>query len=258
MIEDIRSVATHWRLVHLVGISALRDRYARSRLGQFWLTISNLLLITCAGLVWSLIWRTDITKYLPYVAAGQIFYQFAAGTVNESASTLAADTRIYINERVPFFMSTVAHLYRQLIVLTHNIPIIIVVLIWSRAVVPSITLLIIPYIVITLIFITFASYTLSLICARFRDLIQVVGAVMQVMFLLTPVMWEARLLPPRYQDYLFALNPFAAILELLRNPIIGQPTSPVAFMSIVVWAVIALIAASLAHRVWGRSIIFWL
>lgn len=258
MLNDVIEISRRWRLVHLVGISGLRARYARSRLGQFWLTISNFMLITCAGIVWSLIWRQDISEFLPYVAAGHILYQFCAGTVNESTGSLAADTRIYINERMPFMMSTAAHLYRHFLILLHNLPIIVVVGLWFRTSTPNLGMGYLGSIFLILSFLLFSSYALSLICARFRDLVQLVSATMQVMFLVTPVMWQIQFLPEQYRAYLLLLNPFASMLELLRNPILGIAVDTTAYLSISIWCAIALSAAALFHRQWGRSIIFWL
>jgi lipopolysaccharide transport system permease protein len=111
---------------------------------------------------------------------------------------------------------------------------------------------------LVLSFLLFASYALSLICARFRDLIQLVSATMQVMFLVTPVMWQLQFLPEQYRAYLLLLNPFASMLELLRNPILGLAVDNIAYLSISIWLIVALSAAALFHRQWGRSIIFWL
>lgn len=258
MIQDFVEVSRRWRLVHLVGISGLRARYARSRLGQFWLTISNFLLIMCAGLVWSLIWRMDIREYLPYVACGHIVYQFVAATVNESSTALTSDSRVYINEKTPFLLSTAAHVYRQGLILAHNIPIIFVVWIWLQSFTPQIGPAFVLGAGATLAFLVFSSYALSLICARFRDLIQLVGATMQVMFLVTPVMWQVSFLPEQYRSYLLILNPFASMLEVLRNPILGMPVDSIAYLALACWIGIAVVIAAFAHKTWGRSIIFWL
>jgi len=200
----------------------------------------------------------DIREYLPYVASGHILYQFVAGTVNESSTALTSDSRIYINEKTPFLLSTMAHVYRQGLVLAHNIPIIIVVWIWLQSFTPQIGLGFLLGAATTLAFLVFSSYTLSLICARFRDLIQLVGATMQVMFLVTPVMWQVSFLPEQYRSYLLILNPFASMLEVLRNPILGMPTENIAYLALFGWVGIAVIIAALAHKTWGRSIIFWL
>ena len=47
--RDIHEGIENWRIWHLMGSAELRRRYARSRLGQFWLTLSTGILI---GVPW--------------------------------------------------------------------------------------------------------------------------------------------------------------------------------------------------------------
>ena len=51
---DIAEGLRNWRIWHLMGTSELRRRYARSRLGQFWLTLSTAITVVTLGAVWSL------------------------------------------------------------------------------------------------------------------------------------------------------------------------------------------------------------
>ncbi|MBY0382787.1 MAG: ABC transporter permease [Xanthobacteraceae bacterium] len=258
MIRDICEVAKRWRLVHLLGVSGLRARYARSILGQFWLMISNLIFVVALGLLWSQIWKMQIDEYLPFIACGSIIYQFIASTINESPAVLVGDARIYVNERVPFLLSTMAHLYRQVIIVAHNVPIMIGIILWSKSAHLAVSPAFIFSLVATLIFLAAVSYSLSLVCARYRDLIQLVATVMQVMFLLTPVMWQVSFLPAMYVDYLFVLNPFASLIDILRNPLIGMEVHRLAYFSVLGWTLASVALAALAHRVWARTVIFWL
>jgi lipopolysaccharide transport system permease protein len=52
-IADLLRGIRKWRLCHLMGLSEIRRRYARSRIGQFWLTISTGVVVAALGLVWS-------------------------------------------------------------------------------------------------------------------------------------------------------------------------------------------------------------
>ena len=52
--EELASGVAFWRVWHLLGIRELRHRYARSRLGQLWLTLSTDIMVAVLGGVWSL------------------------------------------------------------------------------------------------------------------------------------------------------------------------------------------------------------
>lgn len=257
LLAELKDVAGRWRVIHLLGIQLLRARYARSKFGQLWLTISNALFILSAGAVWSIIWQTDIDSYLPYVAGGLVIYQFLSSTIAECTGILAGDARLYVNDRVPFLVSTAAHVYRQLIILLHNIPIIVVVVLWSESARFDFYWWYPLAVVVTFVFLAAACYPLAFVCARFRDVGQLVGTATQISFLVTPVMWKIDFLPPAVVGY-FYLNPFAAFLDLLRNPLVGEPVSAFAWPSVLVWTALSVGLAFIAHRQFGRRIIFWL
>jgi len=257
MINDFIESVGRWRLVHLLGISTLRARYARSKLGQFWLSVSTLLLILSTGIVWSLIWNMPIDEYLPYVGVGHVVYIFVSTTISESSTVLVGDSRIYLNDRMPFLISVFAHIYRNVIILLHNVPTVVILILWSHNAHLDLSPMYIVAILLTVLFLFFMSYALALLCARYRDILQLVAVIMQVIFLLTPIMWKVNMLPVDYRPYIY-INPFAALVEILRNPLIGISVDPIAYCSLVLWIIPTAIWATWLHSKYGRTVIYWL
>jgi lipopolysaccharide transport system permease protein len=71
------------------------------------------------------------------------------------------------------------------------------------------------------------SLMLGTIGARFRDIPPIVGSIVQIAFYLTPVMWNPVMLTHRGLSTIFVQwNPFYALLEILRGPLLGQPLEP--------------------------------
>src|SRR5207245_4142924 len=68
------------------------------------------------------------------------------------------------------------------------------------------------------------------LCARFRDLPQIIANLMQIAFFVTPVMWKADQLP-REASWLVDLNPLASLLALIRHPPLGPVPRPAASVS---------------------------
>jgi hypothetical protein len=62
---ELKSGLRYWRLSHLIGLGKIRRRYARSRLGQFWLTLSTAIMVVALGVVWSTLWKVDIRDLMP-------------------------------------------------------------------------------------------------------------------------------------------------------------------------------------------------
>ncbi|MCG6349098.1 ABC transporter permease [Vibrio fluvialis] len=256
MLGDVVDVARKWRVVHLLGISTLRARYSRSKFGQAWLSLTTLIHILCIGLIWSLIWKMELDEYLPYVGIGHVIFIYFSQTINESTGVFVADARIYLNDRQPFFLSIGAHVYRNTLMLLHNIPTIILLVLWSEHAKTNFSFMFFMSLIISMIFLVFTSYLFAVLSTRFRDLIQLVGVLMQLMFLVTPVMWQVDFLPLEYQNYIY-INPFASLLEMIRNPIIGMETNIHAFISLCAWTIISIILCFIAYRILDKRIIFW-
>lgn len=258
MLRDLQDTLTHWRVIHLMGFSTLRSRYARSRFGQAWVTLSNMIFVAVIGIVWSKIWGMNIDEYLPYVGVGYVFFLFLSHSVSESCLILVLDARVYMNDRRPFMISIFALVYKNFIILVHNFPLIMLFVVWAGTAKLKSLLCFPLYLLLAVIFLVAAGYTLALICSRFRDMVQIVNLVMQTVFLLTPVVWKIDFVPVPYRDLLIFINPFAAFVELLREPLLNTAVSAPVLLSASCWALGAIILAWATHAVFRREIIFWI
>jgi lipopolysaccharide transport system permease protein len=100
-------------------------------------------------------------------------------------------------------------------------------------------------------------YLLAIICARFRDVPQIVSSIMQLVFFITPIMYLPEQLGQRGIGVL-KWNPFAIILEVVRNPLLGEAPSRWALVSSFAMAAIGF---SLLVPIVGRyatRVIYWL
>jgi len=257
VISQTIETARKWRLIHLLGLSTLRSRYARSKIGQAWLSISMFVFILAIGLIWSLIWGLPIDDYLPYIGVGHIVYSFVSQTINESSGVIVADSRLYVNDEMPFQLSIAAHVYRSILVFLHNLPTIILLVFWSDSAAVAIDHHFLFSFALVLVFTYFSCYLVAMICTRYRDITQIVSLVMQVSFLISPVMWKLEFIPSEYHVYL-ALNPFAAVLETIRNPIIGYDSLSYFHHSLQVWTAVVVLLSYVVYKKLNRHLIFWI
>jgi ABC-type polysaccharide/polyol phosphate export permease len=70
---------------------------------------------------------------------------------------------------------------------------------------------------------TWIALASGIISARFRDVPQIVTAVVQVAVFITPVFWR----PESIKSHRFILdgNPFHHMLEVTRRPLLGEPVA---------------------------------
>src|SRR5215471_14346560 len=121
---DLMSGIDNWRLSHLMGLGEIRRRYARSRIGQFWLTISTGIMVASLGLVWSTLWKTPIADLMPFIAISLTVWTLISGTLGEATTAFVSTGPIFLNQGMSFSTAIYALVYRHLIIFLHNLPII--------------------------------------------------------------------------------------------------------------------------------------
>jgi homopolymeric O-antigen transport system permease protein len=220
-LRDLIQGAKNWRIWHLMGSAELRRRYARSRLGQFWLTLSTGILIGSLGLVWSVLWKMPIQDMMPYFAASMVIWTMLTGFIGDATSVFTNGGRYFLNERMSFATAIDALLYQHILIFLHNSVIVILVFIGFQRAVGWQALLAIPGFCLTVITAMWLSYVIAILCTRYRDLGQVVTSVLQIAFFVTPVLWKVQFVPEPYRKFL-ALNPFAVYLSIIRDPLLGE------------------------------------
>ncbi|MBM3524020.1 MAG: ABC transporter permease, partial [Alphaproteobacteria bacterium] len=67
------------KLTHVWGTLGLHDikqRYRRSTLGPFWLTISTGIMVGTMGFLYARLLSQEVGEYLPYLAVGLVMWAF--------------------------------------------------------------------------------------------------------------------------------------------------------------------------------------
>ena len=96
---------------------------------------------------------------------------------------------------------------------------------------------------------------LGLICARFRDIPQIVGSLMQVALFLTPVMWKAEMLGRNI--YAAKINPIFHFLEIVRQPLLGGSVPALSWLVVIAITCCGYIAALAVFARFRARIAYW-
>ena len=255
--EELVEGGRSWRVWHLIGIGELRRRYARSRLGQFWLTLSMGITIAIIGMTWALLWKIPVTEMLPFLAISMVSWQFISGIIGDATTAFSANANYLLSQRLPCATIVFALIYRHLVTLLHNAVIVaIVFLVFARPVSLG-ALLALPALVIASVAAIWWSYLVAALCTRFRDLVHAVLSVMQLAFYVTPIIWKPEFLPENAR-WLNLVNPFAVYVGIIRNPVMGEPPTLLPWL---IAAGIAFGGFALALPFVGRyrrRIVYWL
>ena len=158
--------------------------------------------------------------------------------------------------RMPFSLYAAQTVLRNLLVLGHNVLVIIAVYVFLDAWPGLTAVLALPGLALWLIDGMAVCLLLGTVCARFRDIPPIVGSIMQIAFFVSAVIWKPEQLGRH--EWLLAFNPFYALLEIVRAPLLGAVPSLTVWVSALLSSVaLCGVAWVMFARVRGR-IAFWI
>lgn len=219
-IADFSGAVARWRVAAMLAETDIRNRYRRSKFGQWWLTLSMAITIATLAFVYATLFNIDLTLYLPHVAVSLIAWGLLAAFILEGAQAFVEAENYLKNVRLPLSVFVLRVLFRNLIVFAHNLVLVPVVMLAFRIPLTWDLLWLPLSLVLVVLNGIWIAVLLGTLCARYRDLPQILASVIQVAFFLSPVIWK----PAQLSDsipWLAIWNPFAAFLALLRDPILG-------------------------------------
>lgn len=254
MISNLILISSQLHLISTLGWNDILSQYRRSVIGPFWITITMGVMIAGIGLVFGGIFNSPMDEYLPFLTAGIIFWTFITGTINEGCTGFVSAEGIIKQLPIPLFVHVLRVVFRNVLMLAHHILILPLVLLVMGKSVSLIALLVIPGFVLVVLCLSWLAFFLAIVCARYRDLPQIVANVLQVGFYLTPIIWMPALLPERLGVTILDLNPFNHVLELLRAPLLGSAPAMTSWLvvgtiTILGWALTLLLFARVKHRI---------
>ena len=236
-ISDIVEGMRLWQVWGALGWLDIRQRYRRSKIGPFWLTISMGVTIGAIGIVYTGLFKADATKYLPHVATGFVVWGFISGLITDGCNAFIENQASIKQLRLPLSVYVFRVVWRNFIIFGHNFLIILIVALIFEIRPSWIALLALPGIAVLFLNGLLVGFLLGLLSTRFRDVPQIVVNAMQLAFFVTPIIWQPELLTDH--QLVVILNPFFYAVEIVRAPLLG--TSP----SLLYWLTILTLTAAL-------------
>ncbi|HET9142682.1 MAG TPA: ABC transporter permease [Actinophytocola sp.] len=270
-----------------LGWQDIKQRYRRSVLGPFWITISQGVLALGLGLLYSTLFGLHLPTFLPFIVTGFIIWSFISGCLTEGMETFIANEGLIRHLPAPLTVYALRTTWRQTIMFGHNMLVYLVIVIIffgaidhpyelddgacdaaSTAIChPGLgwyTLSAIPAFLLLAVNAGWVTLLLGIISTRFRDFPQLVGSIIQLMFYLTPIVWPI--------DQLYAgggrdsvswalpfiyFNPLYHFVQILRAPLIGQAVSIGSWLVVLGITVVGWAATLLAMRNYRSRVSYW-
>jgi ABC-type polysaccharide/polyol phosphate export permease len=255
-LAEILAGAWHWRVWHLLGSRDLHHRYARSKLGQFWLVLSSAIMIGAMATVWSMLWNQPMGELMPFIGTGIIIWGYFSQVLIDCTTVFVSHGSLYRNQRMNFSVSIYCVIYKNTMILAHSLIVVLGLILFFEVPVNWYDLQIIPGILLAWITMLWAGYLVAMICVRYRDIIQLINNWLLVLFFITPILWKPNILSAQYR-FVVDYNPLAKFIELLRNPLLGEPVDTSTWVSTIVIAFGGALLASPTIARYRQRVIFW-
>jgi ABC-type polysaccharide/polyol phosphate export permease len=233
---DLVGALGRWRLWTSLAVHDISARYRGSMLGPFWITVTMAAMIAGVGLLYSQLFNMPTAEYIPWLATGLVFWAFFAAAMTEGCDVFISSGSIIKQTALPMLSFLGRTLTRNLINFAHQIVIVVVVLVYYGVWTRSHPLQALGGFALVIVNLSWLALIGGIISSRFRDVPQIVSALVQVAMFLTPVFWR----PETIRSHRFMLegNPFYHMLEVTRRPLLGEPVQLQSYLILVVAAVV--------------------
>src|ERR1041384_6850600 len=100
-LADLGGGLALWQLWSTLGWHDIRQRYRRSIVGPFWLTLSMGIMVAGLAYLYGGLFGQNTKGYLPYVAAGMIVFSLISSLATEGAVVFIGSSSLILQLKAP-------------------------------------------------------------------------------------------------------------------------------------------------------------
>lgn len=248
--SDVREGLRRWRSWSYLSVENVKNRYRRTVLGPWWLTLQMGIFVTGISIVFGQLQQSGLRGFLPYVLVGFLVYGLLAGLTNAATNVFVLGSSTLKSTRQPLSNLVLRDVGVEVINFGHNTVLYLVLLMTGVVPLSPKILIALPIAVLIAVNGLFVGLWLGITVARFRDVKPFVESVLSVMIFFTPVFYHPDQLSSGVQIIVLAWNPFTYLIEAFRAPLIGAPLLPAYYIGT---AVVTVINVALGLVVFTRA-----
>jgi ABC-2 type transport system permease protein len=244
-----------------LGWQDIKQRYRRSVLGPLWISISMGVIATAMGILYGALFGENISTFLPYVATGLLIWNFISGCILEGSEVFIANEGLIKFLPAPLSLHVYRLIWRQTLFFLHNLVIWGVLMIIFPQPLGWSLLLAIPAFAVLVLNGAWIAVLSGIVATRFRDIPPIIASLTQLLFFMTPIVWQydTLLRNPAVAERarIAEINPVLHFVEILRQPLLGYPILWRHWVVVGVITVLGCGAALLCLRNYRSRVAYW-
>jgi ABC-type polysaccharide/polyol phosphate export permease len=255
--DDLAYSLHNWPLWGRFGWHDVRKRYRRTTIGPFWATLSLGLWVLALGAIGSNIFHQELITYLPYLTSGMLAWVMFSAMVSESCGVFTGAESLIKQMKVSYSTLVCSLIWRNVILFMHNMIIYVCVAIWAGVIPVFSHLLLIPGLLLLTLNVMWMSILIGMLCARFRDVSQVVNSFLQIVMFVTPIFFSHEKLSGKMHT-LTDFNFIFQLVNIIRMPLLGKVPELWSYQYSLVMLITGWTLTLCVFAVFRRRISYWL
>jgi len=197
-----------------------RARFARTLFGSFWLGLSNLLSIAVLALVYGTVFKVqDFNTYVVYLGLGLVVWNSIAAAIGTAPNLFEHNAQHVHNTNLnPIFYTLEEWAFQVQTFFQSFLMVLLALSFFQASLIPHLLTAGWLPLLNLLLFLYWVPVFVCLLGARYRDVYQLVPIVLQLVFLLSPILYEKKNLGAL--SWTADLNPLYRVLSPLRHSLI--------------------------------------
>lgn len=242
-----------------LGWLDVKRRYKRTVLGPIWSTITLSIFVLAIGAMGAGLWKQEVGEYLVFLSSGMVVWIMLSTMITEGCGLFINETQNIRQLKFDYSLLAFSCVWRNLIVFGHNIWVfIILATIFGKLPITPVVFLVIPGALLVLLNGLWISILFGLLCARFRDIQQLVTSIVQIAMFITPIFWPPDNLQGIRRLIFVDLHPLYHMIEVMRAPLLGRIPSIESYLANIVIIIIGGSITYFMYSKFSRRIAFWL
>jgi len=212
-----RKITYYMDLILVLTAKEIKVKYKSSFLGYLWSLLHPLSMAVVFYFAFKFVMKIPVENFTLFLISGLFPWQWFSNSVASSASSLLANSSLIKKVNFPRYFIPLSLVLNDAFHFVVSLPVIIgFVLFYHVPITPS-WIYGVPLLMITQFLITYGlSLMVSSINLFFRDMERLIMIGLNILFYLTPIIYDVSLVPEQFRNY-FLFNPLFGVIEGWHN-----------------------------------------